>query len=571
MEKDRIHHKKYAIVGSLFILGLVFRLFLMLTARFAVSFDEAHYLRLGASFLERGLSGLLHAYWPPFFPCMIALVGGVVRDLELAGRLISVLSGALLVFPIYRLGKALVGDRAAKLAALFVMLYPPLAYNATNVMPETLYSLVCIVGIYTGWKALDEGRPILGLAAGLLWGAGYLMRPEGVGFVLVYGAFMGILLIKNLVGRAWNGRFVLVPILSVVGFLLLAMPYVIYLRQATGVWTLSTKGRVNQQLEAAVMFDNGAIKDPFLHLTPDNQSLPYDMAVHFGNIKELASSEMGRSHVMTIPLQNYVRKYVTNFYRVVKYAVPHTMTSVLFILWAVGFFHETYDSRRWKLIFYLAANVVFFWFLLVPMFHVNDRYLMPLFPLCFIWVGQGCLVIYDWIVRVLEGNTASRGRFFRHRHVLSGGFIWIAILAFSFLPELGKIIKIQKYSRDMWSEPVELKEAGHWLKAHTDHPPVLMSLNKAVDYYAGQFDMRKGASFSYDSVERNLAYARHRGVDYLVLSSRYLEWFSNLRPFIESQNPSAEVSRIYDKTDPSGVRTVIYRMQPDPIHSEEGE
>jgi len=571
MEKDRIYPKKYAIVGSLFIVGLLFRLFLMLTTRFAVSFDEAHYLRMGASFLERGLSGLLHAYWPPFFPGMIALVGGVIRDLEVAGRLINVLSGALLVLPIYHMGKVLVGDRAAKLAALFVMLYPPLAYNATNVMPETFYSLVCIAGITAGWKALDESRPILGLAAGLLWGAGYLMRPEGVGFVLVYGIFMGILIIKNLVGRARNGRFVLVPILSVVGFLLLAMPYVIYLRQATGVWTLSTKGRVNQQLEAAVMFDNGTIKDPFLHLTPDNQSLPYDMAVHFGNVKELTSSEMGRRHVVTIPLKNYVRKYVTNFYRVVKYAVPHTMTSVIFILWAVGFFHERYDSRRWKLIFYLAANVAFFWFLLVPMFHVNDRYLMPLFPLCFIWVGQGSLVIYDWIVRALEGNTASEGRFFRHRHVLSGGLIGIAILAFSFLPELGKVIKIHKYNRDMWSEPVELKEAGHWLKAHTDHPPVLMSLNKTVDYYAGQFDMRKGASFSYDSVERNLAYAKNRGVEYLVLSSRYLDWFSNLRPFIESQNPSPEVSRVYDKTDPSGVRTVIYRVQPNPAHAEEGE
>ena len=87
-----------------------------------------------------------------------------------------------------------------------------------------------------------------------------------------------------------------------------------------------------------------------------------------------------------------------------------------------------------------------------------------------------------------------------------------------------------------------------------------MTLNKSVDFYAGQYDVKIGASFSYDPVEKNIAYARNRNCEYLVFSSRYLSWFGNLRPLVESMELPG-LKRIYDVLDHDGIRTVIYQIE----------
>ena len=123
---------------GLFIFAVIFRLLLMVQFRFAVSFDEAHYLRLSASIFERGVSGLLHPYWTPFYPGVIAFTRLMTLDPELAGRLINVLSGSLLVLLIYRLSRELFGKKEALFAGLLVSIYPPLAYMNTK---DPLYHL----------------------------------------------------------------------------------------------------------------------------------------------------------------------------------------------------------------------------------------------------------------------------------------------------------------------------------------------------------------------------------------------------------------------------------------------
>jgi len=541
----------------------------MFQFRFAVSFDEAHYLRLSAGFLQRGFAEVLHPYWPPLYPVFVACFRLITGNFELAGRLINVISGALLIPIIYRMTRNLFTKQAAIIAGLLVAIYPPLAFGNTNVLSESLYTLLGIGGLFLGWKGIQKKRIVLGFAAGLCWGMDYLMRPEGTGFLLVYIGVCSILLFQDFMMRGKRKRL-LIPVMAVCGFFLISAPYLVYLRQETGGWTLSTKGRVNQQLEAVLMFDMGEVKDPHMHLTADNRYLPYDMAFHMGNIQELNSSSEGRERIVRIPWQKYFQKYAKNFYQVIKYALPSIMTLFLLILWAIGFFGEPFEKGQGKLIFYIMANVVFFWFFLIPLFHVNDRYFMPLFPLTFIWMGKGCILLYQWIIRSMEGGTGV-GRWQLRPNSWYGVGGVMVILMVSIVPELGKILTMQRYNSAMYAEPVEFKAAGQWLKAQSDHPPVLMSLNKAVDYYAGQYDMRIGASFSYDPLVRNLAYARHRQVEYLVFSSRYLDWFPNLRPLVEHGDPSPELELIYEDVDPTGIKTVIYRLLPGDTVSGESE
>ncbi len=542
--------------------GFLFRLVLMLQFRYAVSFDEPHYLRLAAAFLARGLPGLAHPYWPPLYPALTGLVRLVVGDFELAGRLINVASGTVIILLVYQLTRRLFGKSAARLSAALAALYPPLAFGSTSVMPETFYTALSVGGVALGWRALTERNPRFAFAAGCLWGAGYLVKPEGIGYLAVFLLFAGVWALVGFRSEKRLGRFG-IPVFALVGVLLVSGPYLVWLHQTLGVWTLSAKGEINQQMEAAVYFNAGEVKDPFFHLTSDNRHLPYDMALHFGDIQSLRSLSEGRQRYVSIPLSQYAEKYGRNLYHILRYSIPQLLTAALLILWAAGFFGRIVGPVGFGLTAYLLATVAFYWFGVVPAFHVNDRYLAPLLPLCLVWMGPGLQTCADWTQRQIHSVWQNRARVIRMSHTLAWVAVFILFLGFSVLPELARILAIHTDDDGMWADPVELKEAGLWLKGQTDHPPALLSLNKAVDYYAGQMDMRKGASFSYDPLDRNLAYARHRGVRHVVFTSRYQGWFRNLEDLMQEAETSPQLRQVYEKAGPGAIRTLIYELLPD--------
>jgi hypothetical protein len=527
--------------------------------RYAVSFDEAHYLRLAAMAQSQGLAGVLHPYWSPFLPAAIAAVAAFIPDLETAGRMVSVLSGTVVVWIVFRMASELYDRREALLSAAFVALFPPAAFGSTAVMPEPLLSLAALLGLMLGWRAVALGNPVLALPAGAAWGAAYLLKPEGIGFLIVYLGALAVPWFFKIRGTrrpvlAWTACA------AAAGFVVLTAPYLIYLRQATGGWTLSTKGTVNQQLEAAVYFKNKDNPDPFFHLTADDRVLPYDNAWHFGTLRELSGSQEGRTRVVAIPFANVAKKYVKNFYHVAKVNLPQTFGMVPAVLLVAGLAGTRFRQRR-NLGFALlcAAAILFFWFLVVPLFHVNERYFLPLLPVCFVPVGRGAVSMSEWLrvtVRIMGGR--GRGTAARTPAFLVAAFV----LVFGLLPEAARLGAVRKSDPSMWADPVELKEAGRWLAEHAGPAPVIADVNKAVDFYAGQMDIRKGASFSYDPVERNLAYARSRNASYFVFSSRYSAWFPNMNPLLDGKGIPAGLSLVYASDDPPGIRTVIYRIDP---------
>jgi 4-amino-4-deoxy-L-arabinose transferase-like glycosyltransferase len=535
--------------------ALACRLALAFRFRYAISFDEAHYVQLAGSFLKKGFPGLLHPYWPPFFPFAIAIFNVIIGNLETAGRLVNIVSGCLTMLLVYRMTRELFGKKEGRISAAFAAFYPPVAFGSTNVMPEPLFSLLALFGIFLGWKAIRKMRPLLGFASGLFWGASYLVKPEGIGFLFVFFVFIVLFIcVDGLKRGGW--KWISAGAAAFLGFIFLATPYLIYLHDATGKWTLSSKGAVNQQLEAAVYFQDQSNPDPFFHLTIDDRHLPYDMAYHFGTLRELSKLQEGTRRVVAIPYIQYLEKYVKNFYHVVKYNVPQLFTITLFLLFAVGLTGSVYDRRRIGYLFYVLGNLAFFWFLVVPMFHVNDRYFLPLFPVCLVWVGRGAVVLSRWTADNLRVAFGP----FKVAHRTGGAVVILLVLIFGFLPESAKLAAVRPDSAEMWADPVEQKQAGAWLMRHSDHPPILMSLNKAADFYSGQIEIRKGASFSLDSIDRNLAYGRYRGVEYLVFSSRYLSWFPNLSPLIEKQKLPRGLILVYESDQPAGVRTVVYRV-----------
>jgi hypothetical protein len=149
-------------------------------------------------------------------------------------------------------------------------------------------------------------------------------------------------------------------------------------------------------------------------------------------------------------------------------------------------------------------------------------------------------------------------------------FVVILFLALSFIPETGRILNQKNATLSLWGDAVELKRAGLWLKENAKSPAVLMSYNKAVDFYAGIYDIRSGASLSNDDFHRVLAYARHRKVEYMVLAERYASRFPKLDFLLQGTDFPEELDLIYEDTELPGAKVRIFRILKRASTSENG-
>jgi hypothetical protein len=266
--------------------------------------------------------------------------------------------------------------------------------------------------------------------------------------------------------------------------------------------------------------------------------------------------------VVRITFGMLAEKVARNFHRVVTAALPRIFTVLGFMLFAAGCVASRFDRRRLGLAAYLALFPAAFWFGVIPLFHPNERYFMPLFPLCVAVFGRGLTAWAEAAGRHLSAVWKAPAARVRRAAAAS---VAAAVLVFGVLPETAKILGRSADSPDLWEDPVELKRAGAWLRGRSaGRAPVLMSLHKAVDLYAGQMDLRSGASFSADGVDRNIAYARHRGVEYVVVSSRFLPWFSNLAPLVEGRDLPPGLVPVYESIGPGDLRTRVYALRPAP-------
>jgi hypothetical protein len=555
MKATRMMNKKLKVDGFLLAAmgaGFLFRILIWKTMRLMISFDEANYLRLAAHAVEVGFPALLHPYWSPFYPALVWLFSSTPDTVEITARLINTLAGIALIPLLYVWARMLLGLTQARWTAFFTALYPSLVFDQTMAMPEPVYTLTAFAGLLFGWRAIQKRSWKAGLIAGLFWGCTYLSKPEGAGFILV---FIGFMVVTHLFARGRNRFRHLFSVLAahILGFLIIASFYLIYLRHTTGQWTISTKGMLNQQMEAAVNFNDGPVKDPFFRLTSDNQYLPYDMGMHFGNFHDLKRISEGKARIVRISVSRLLLKYGRNFNELTQKTLPQLFGLFLLIPLIIGAFslNVRYQHAGWL---YLLSFIVFYYFLVIPLFHITPRYLMPLFPLFFIWISEGCVLLWQR-VRLFHGEK---------RRVLSGTafrfslFLLLGVGVFG--SRLIQLINQNRAGAELWDPPLELKKAALWLKDQTAEEPVLMTLNKAIDFYAGQYDVKLGASYSYDSIDRNIAYAKNRNCHYLVFSSRYLPWFENLQPLVGPSEPDG-LNRIYDESDDNGIRTVIYQIK----------
>lgn len=224
----RSWNRETMILAALFCAGLVIRLFNLLSAS-SIELDGIAYVRIGELYARGAWTEALQGVFPPVFPFLIGFFHRFIPDVELAGRLASLLMAFFLILLCFSFVKRHFGEKNALYTAVFISIHPHLIRISTQVLSESTATLLFTASVFCFYDGLLEKREkSIGLA-GVLLALTYLTRPEYLAF---YAPFAIILLIRK---RFLSLLWLFLP------FLVLGFGYVGALRLETGQWIVSRK------------------------------------------------------------------------------------------------------------------------------------------------------------------------------------------------------------------------------------------------------------------------------------------------------------------------------------------
>ena len=210
------------------LLGLAARLVTILTAS-AIELDGISYVLI-AEALARGAFGeAIKAVFSPFYPLFIAIGHVFVDDWELAGRIVSLVFGLLLIYVSYFLFKRLVGEKKALYGCFMLAVHPYLTRYSGQVLSESLAVFLFTITVFFFYRGWSEEKGLYVTLSGCFLGLTYLTRPE---YVVYYAPFALLLLRRK--------RFFHTFLLFLM-FVFIALSYIAYLRVETGIWMMSGK------------------------------------------------------------------------------------------------------------------------------------------------------------------------------------------------------------------------------------------------------------------------------------------------------------------------------------------
>ena len=413
-------------LAALLALALVLRL-VVGHAIGVVETDGVCYITIARQFQATGnpFDPLFH----PLYPVILGLLQWVIRDWETAGRLVATAFGVALLVPAFALARDVIGRPVALLTAALLAVHPGLVRNSSSVLADSTYAFLLAAGVWLGWRAIAAAHRALLPVAGVVLGLAYLVRPEAALYLV---SLLIVALILAVRDRTWLGW---APWLvgGLVGFSLMAAPYLVYLRRSLGHWTLSGKVAHN---------------------------LVQDLGGSVG-IAPLA-------HPMALATNT-----VVNLLAFLKYSLPDLLPGLLILFLLPGVLRRAREDG------WLGREGVLLALLIPPFgtlaFHTETRVFFPVLAFVLPFVAAGLIATAGWVV----GRPSPR---------------WSAALAIGVLL-LGLVAALRPVLRPDPTEAV-YRQAARMIAETEAGDTIVMDRKPFVAYYSGRRHVPLGAEIT---------------------------------------------------------------------------
>lgn len=491
--------------------------------RSAVIFNDGpSYLQVAALFYQGAYGKALAHPYHPLYPALTAAVAPLVGDFTRAGLLVSVVSGSLAVLGLYAFLARAFDPRTARLGGLMLALHPYAVRFSSNVQSEGLYLAFFLAAVALAWRATRESSARAGLGAGLLAGAAYLVRPEGLGVAAAAVAFSALRLFQ---GRVSVPAFLRVSGALVAGVLLLAGPYVVQIHEQSGEWRITQKKSVGQLVmppDASTPSPAPGTTDrPRLRLPPLRRPTAHEASVlpaRFDFEPRAASAFLDLGQVSLGALR-----------------------PVIVLLMVLGLLQQRGPpgERGRFLLLLLGLYGVVLYGLALNVGYLDRRHVLPPLLLLLGYAALGLPVLGGTLLRLLRPGRDPQGSRAAAR--------WLGIAVFV-------IVTLPKTWAAHDRERLATRRAAEWLAAHPELSGPVAAEKHRTAWYAGEAFVqlsRGGARGDVDALER-------AGARFLIVDDRVARRLPSLDARraqlteLHREQVAGRTAWVYDLAPPAG-------------------
>lgn len=540
-----VEGRERLILGAIVVLALLLRVAAVFRLG-TIDTEGAEYARIAENFSAgRGYTGIetsgAELIFPPLFPMLIAATSLVVGQAELAGRLVSLLLGTLLVLPVYFIARELHGRHVALVAGLLIALHPLLVGFAASVYCESTFMTLLMSGVFLSLRVFRAPTVRTLLLTGCVFGAAYLVRPEAALYAVLAAGIVAVLQ----VARGHSVRVAVQRgVVLFAGFAVLALPYVLWFHAQSGQWRLEGKSPLNYATELRI----------------EQGREPYDASFGVGpDLSEhgvwMKPHAVALSQVKMPPGE--IARYVIRRAKSVVPFLKNTLVDggmlgspLLFVLSAIGLFAKPW-SRPVALanlfcfaILASAASALFF------IFYLSPRFLITFVPFLSIWAASGVVALCTWLaatVQLLREKGAS------YWPSVAFGALLVLAVPLSTLQGVEGLYELRMFS----AEHRPIKIAGEWLDHYAPGQKVVTDSLDVLPFHAH-------ATFvplPYAESSTALRYLRQRQVRFIVLHDADKTSTPYLDDWLKEGVPAPGAVLIYNEASPALGRILIYELK----------
>ncbi len=459
--------------------------------------DGISFISIAKSFSAGNFrEGLEHPYHP-FYSILISIGSLTGIGFESSGKLVSLISGVLMVAVVYMIGKRMFNQTIGFIAALILTLHPFATRLSADVMSDSTYYFFYMTALSLGFAAVTQKKMSLHFYTGVAAGFAYLTRPEGISPVLITGLYTSLQLTKTIFTRL-KGKFqnsqkehssedcgckqLTTISMLVLGFFIISFPYILYIKQETGKWTITKKKNVTEISGLSIVLDKAA---------EGIEGIEEDVIVEQGPEPR--------------------RKYINAIYKIIAqyFAALHYPLIIFLIIGIIYRIKGNSGSPNQYLLSYVLLFSAILFFLKIHSGYASYRHLMNISLVTLFWVAMGVHQSYYWLNSKFKSSTdfiknEKRADILTSRN----GIIILCVLCALLLPKTLKSHREEKVVR---------KTAGMWLKDHhKGTTPLILTDKRIIAYYADADSIK--LPFDFSSYTDILNYSHAVKADYLAVS-----------------------------------------------------
>lgn len=444
--------------------------------------DSYQYLRAALSFASgqglKDMSGDAFTFYPPVYPLLVGAVHKLAPslNLETTARLLSLAGASIAVLSLYHLVGARYPRSIAVSTSLLFALLPLRAWSGLWALSEGLYLGLLMLALLTFFR-LGLVSHLGALLGGILFGLAYLTRSESIVYIAVIGIVTVISALKGQRHRVWS-----LTALSA-GFLAVVVPYHAWVYHVTGA---ATSGRLGLNLAQSESFYQG--------------QGPQFVYLHQVNESGISVQQRTTNNSLQAISSRYAFFVLTEIRRVVYNLGPHRIVLGLFLIGIIflaskpsSFTNGIEFPDLWQLV--LPSTL-----LVLPFFHIEDRYLLPVMPALLLWL----------VLIVARIGSLTAARFSAHAKLFVNliPIAFVALFALSY----GYRLATQTSKTDA---TLQARHTAGWIQSQELPAGLVMSQNPDLAFFADRIHVWMPAGES----ENVLRYAQSSGARFIYVSS----------------------------------------------------